>query len=98
MSLLTPEDFEPWVGRTVKVRTLPHPIEVTLDRIQRRSSLAVEGFRVPFTLFFKAPLDINLMDAAYEFEFSCAGGGPHLIAISQLVPSAQTRHYHAEFS
>ena len=37
MRLLAPEDFEPWVGRKVRVNTPPKPVEVTLERIERRT-------------------------------------------------------------
>ena len=30
MHLLTPDDFLPWVGKTVKVNTLPQAVEVRL--------------------------------------------------------------------
>lgn len=96
MRLLTPEDFEPWVGRKVRVNTLPEPVEVTLDRVERRPTLRALDFREPFSLFFDAPLSIYLMDAIYEFD--CGAGGPHEIAISQLSPSSDRRHYEAVFA
>lgn len=96
MRLLTPEDFEPWVGRKVRVNTLPNPIEVTLNRIERRPSLRALDFREPFSLFFDAPLTIYLLDAIYEFD--CGTGGPYEISIAQLAPSADQRHYQAVFA
>ncbi len=35
MYLMTPEDFEPWVGGQVRVNTIPKPVEVTLARLER---------------------------------------------------------------
>lgn len=96
MRLLAPEDFEPWVGRKVRVNTLPNPIEVTLNRIERRPTLQAFDFREPFSLFFDAPLTIYLLDASYEFD--CGKGGPYEIAIAQLAPSADLRHYQAVFA
>ncbi|MBQ1497339.1 MAG: hypothetical protein IIZ38_03405 [Sphingomonas sp.] len=96
MRMLAPEDFEPWVGRKVRLSTLPNPVEITLARIERRPALIGIDTRVPFSLFFEAPLEVYLMDASYEMD--CGKGGPHEILISQLVPSATTRHYQAVFS
>lgn len=97
MHLLKPEDFEPWVGRKVRINTLPHPVEVTLERIERRPTLARGvDFREPFSLFFDAPAHVRLLDMTYEFD--CGRGGPHNIFIAQLQPSATTRHYQAVFS
>ncbi|MDF2384420.1 hypothetical protein JMG10_23310 [Nostoc ellipsosporum NOK] len=96
MRMLAPEDFEPWVGRKVRLSTLPNPVEITLVRIERRPALIGIDTRSPFSLFFEAPLGVYLMDASYEMD--CGKGGPHDILISQLVPSATTRHYQAVFS
>ena len=96
MRMLAPEDFEPWVGRKVRLSTLPNPVEITLARIERRPALIGIDTRVPFSLFFEAPLEVYLMDASYEMD--CGKGGPHEILISQLVPSVTTRHYQAVFS
>jgi len=96
MQLLKPEDFEPWVGRKVRVNTIPQPVEVTLERIERRSPLRGFDVREPFSLFFDAPLDVYLIDATYEFD--CGRGGPHAIFITQLQPSPGQRHYQAVFS
>ncbi|UYY57370.1 DUF6916 family protein [Sphingomonas sp. S2-65] len=97
MPLLTPEDFEPWVGRRVRVSTVPQAVEVTLERIERRPALAPGlDFREPFSLFFDAPAGVYLLDATYEFD--CGKGGPHAIHITQLVPSATLRHYQAVFN
>lgn len=96
MHLLTPEDFEPWVGRKVRVDTLPQPVEVTLERIERRPKLrAAVDFREPFSLFFDVPLGVYLLDMAYRFD--CGRGGPHTIFIAQLQPSLTSRHYQAAF-
>jgi len=40
MYLMTPEDFEPWVGgqvrvNQVRVNMIPKPVEVTLARLER---------------------------------------------------------------
>jgi len=96
MYLLTPEDFEPWVGRKVRLNTLPAPVEITLARIERRPRLIGIDTREPFSLFFEAPLAVCLMDAAYEFD--CGRGGPHSIMITQLMPKPTARVYQAVFS
>ncbi|MBN8813376.1 MULTISPECIES: DUF6916 family protein [Sphingomonas] len=96
MRLATAEDFEPWVGRKVRLNTLPDPVEITLVRIERRPGLIGIDTRPPFSLFFEAPRDVYLMDASYEMD--CGRGGPHEILISQLVPTDAARHYQAVFS
>lgn len=97
MRLLTPEDFEPWVGKKVRLNTVPAPVEITLARIERRPVLrGLPDHREPFSLFFEAPANIVLMDTTYEFD--CGKGGPHEICIAQLQPSADKRHYQAAFS
>ena len=96
MYLLKPEDFEPWVGRKVRVNTIPQPVEITLERIERSKYLAGVDFREPFSLFFESPPHIYLLDETYEFD--CGKGGPHNIKISQLQPSADRRHYQAVFN
>lgn len=95
MILLNPDDFEPWVGRPVRVNTDPHPVEVTLARIWRKPVSKLD-YRAPFILFFEAPADILLLDATYEFD--CGKGGPHPIFISQLQPTAAKRQYQAIFN
>ena len=96
MRLLTPEDFEPWVGKKVRVNTLPNPIEVTLDRIERRPALIGIDVRQPFSLFFDSPAEVGLLDMTYEFD--CGKGGPYEIHITQLMPSQDRRYYQAIFS
>ena len=97
MKLLTPEHFEPWVGRKVRVNTLPEPVELTLERIERRAPLArAIDFREPFSLFFDAPPKVYLLDETYEFD--CGRGGPYSIFITQLMPSPDRRHYQAVFA
>lgn len=97
MQLLKPEDFEPWVGRKVRVNTLPEAVEITLERIERRAPLrGPHDHREPFSLFFDAPAHVYLIDTTYEFD--CGKGGPHEIFISQLQPSANARHYQAVFA
>ncbi len=97
MQFLKPEDFEPWVGRKVRVNTLPRPVEITLERIERRAPFrGPHDHREPFSLFFEAPLEVYLLNETYEFD--CGKGGPHSIFISQLMPSPDRRHYQAVFS
>lgn len=97
MHLLTPEDFRSWVGRTVKVNTLPTAIEIKLDRIEitPRFSAALDH-RQPFTLIFEAPLNVMLLDLPYEMD--CGRGGPHSIFISQKPPLRDRRIYEAIFN
>ena len=97
MSLLRPEDFEPWIGRNVRVKTVPEAVEVKLERVERNGRLPKDlDFREPFSLFFEAAPDIYLLDATYEMD--CGRGGPHAIFITQLQPSPDRRHYQAVFS
>lgn len=97
MRLLAPEDFEPWVGRAVRVNTLPKPVEVMLERIERQPKFARgHDHREPFSLFFASALDVYLLDTAYEFD--CGRGGPYSFVIAQLVPSQTRRHYQAVFA
>ncbi len=95
MHLLTPEDFEPWVGRAVRVATVPEPVEITLQRIDRHPPLRGIDAREPFSLYFEAPSHVYLLDEAYEFD--CGKGGPHTILISQLQPTGTHRYYQAVF-
>jgi hypothetical protein len=95
MYLMTPEDFEPWVGRAVRVDTQPEPIEVTLARVQRKQ--AHPGIeREPFILYFESDWEIYLLDDTYQFD--CGRGGPYLLHISQLQPKGNRRTYQAVFS
>lgn len=96
MYLLTPEDFQPWVGKKVRVNTLPEPVELTLARIEVRPKLIGIDTRQPFSLFFTAPLAVYLLDMEYEFD--CGRGGPHGIHIQQLFPGPTHRNYQAVFS
>ncbi|MDQ0250140.1 hypothetical protein J2W22_002204 [Sphingomonas kyeonggiensis] len=93
---LTPEDFEPWVGRKVRLSTIPEPVEITLASIQRRPALIGIDVRPPFSLFFEAPLEVYLLDNTYEMD--CGKGGPHAILITQLQPLPDRRIYQAVFS
>jgi hypothetical protein len=95
MHLMTPEDFEPWVGHKVRINTIPQPVEVTLVRLERRP-LFPGAEREPFSLFFESPEDVYLLDATYEFD--CGRGGPYAILISQLRPKPGRRIYQAVFS
>lgn len=92
---LKPEDFEPWVGRKVRVSTIPEPVEITLASITRRKPFVGLDVREPFSLFFEAPLEVYLLDNTYEFD--CGKGGPHAILITQLQPLADRRVYEAVF-
>lgn len=95
--MLTPESFEPWVGRKVRVGTLPEPVEITLARVMRRSPFrGIVDIREPFSLFFESPLDVYLIDGTYELD--CGKGGPHAILITQLQPNSDHRIYEAVFS
>lgn len=94
MLLLKPEDFEAWVGKQVRVATIPHAVEVTLVEVQRASYL--HDLRDPFSLFFESPMGISLIDGNYEFD--CGKGGPHTIAITQLKPKGDRRVYQAVFN
>ncbi|WP_314372370.1 DUF6916 family protein [Sphingomonas paucimobilis] len=97
MRLMTPEDFLPWVGKTVKVNTLPEAVEVRLDRVETTPRLPGGlDFRQPFSLFFEAPMNVVLLDLAYEFD--CGRGGPHSIFISQRPPLRDRRVYQAVFN
>jgi len=95
MRLMTPEDFEPWVGKMVRIATAPQPIEVKLARLQR-SKWNAQDFRAPFTLLFEAPDYVYLLDMAYEFD--CGHGGPYSIFITQLQPQPGKRFYQAVFN
>ena len=97
MHLLRPEDFEPWIGRKVRINTVPQPVEVTLSRIERTTRMPRElDFRQPFSLFFDSPTHIYLLDEICEV--GCGKGGPYNIAIAQLQPSSGQRHYQAVFN
>lgn len=96
MYLPTPEDFLPWVGKSVRIATIPQPVEVTLLRIDRKPHLLNE-FREPFTLIFQSPESVYLLDETYEMD--CGKNGPHNIYISQLQPRpGEPRLYQAVFS
>lgn len=95
MRLMTPEDFEPWVGKMVRIATAPQPVEVKLARLQRRK-WAGQDFREPFSLFFEAPDTVYLLDMVYEFD--CGRGGPYSIFITQLQPQPGKRVYQAVFN
>lgn len=96
VSLLTPEDFEPWIGRKVRVGTIPEPVEITLSHVRRRDALLGFDVRAPFSLFFESPLDTYLIDGTYEID--CGKGGPHAICITQVQPAPDRRRYEAVFS
>lgn len=96
MYLPTSEDFLPWVGKSVRIATIPQPVEVTLLRIDRKPHLLNE-FREPFTLIFQSPESVYLLDETYEMD--CGKNGPHNIYISQLQPRpGEPRLYQAVFS
>lgn len=96
MYLPTPEDFAPWVGRSVRLATVPAAVEITLLRIDRKPHLR-NDFREPFTLIFESPEAVLLLDETYAME--CGRNGPHDIFISQLQPRpGHPRLYQAVFS
>ncbi|SFK52183.1 hypothetical protein SAMN03159338_4441 [Sphingomonas sp. NFR04] len=95
MRLLTPQDFAPWLGQKVRVATLPEPVEITLERIERRSPMRGFDMREPFSLFFESPLHVFLIDGTYDLD--CGKGGPHFILLTQLQP-ADRRFYEAVFA
>ncbi|RYY15332.1 MAG: hypothetical protein EON55_06570 [Alphaproteobacteria bacterium] len=96
MYLPTPDDFAPWVGRSVRLATVPAPVEITLLRIDRSQRL-LNAFREPFVLIFESPEDVLLLDETYAMD--CGRNGPHAIYISQLHPRpGQPRRYQAVFS
>ena len=96
MLTLKPEDFEPWVGRKVRVGTLPEPVEITLARVQRRGPSPILDVREPFSLFFESPIEAYLVDGSYEID--CGKNGPHEILITQLQPQPDRRVYEAVFN
>jgi hypothetical protein len=96
MLTLKPEDFEPWVGKKVRVSTLPEPVELVLSHIERSAVMPGADFREPFILFFDGPPSVYLIDATYEFD--CGRGGPYEINISQMPPTPKMRHYQAIFN
>jgi hypothetical protein len=94
--LVSADDFAPWVGRNVRVKTYPQPVEIKLDRIARQDQFPMRcEFREPFSLFFVSPETVYLLDGTYEFD--CGRGGPHMIFISQLKPGEGCRRYQAVF-
>jgi len=95
MYLMKPEDFEPWVGRKVRVQAIPTPVEVTLVRLERKPIFRGSE-REPFSLFFESDENIVLLDLAYEFD--CGRGGPYSILIAQLKPKPGRRVYQAVFN
>jgi hypothetical protein len=95
MYLMMPEDFEPWVGRNVRISAEPEPVEVVLTGIQRLK-VYKESYRQPFVLIFESDERIFLLDESYEFD--CGRGGPYTILISQLQPKAGRRFYQAVFN
>ncbi|UYY77082.1 DUF6916 family protein [Sphingomonas sp. R1] len=94
--LVTPEDFEPWVGRMVRLNTAPRPVEILLARLQRLPPIVGADFREPFELIFETPWQVVLADDNYECD--CGHGGPYFIHLSQILPRKQTRRYQALFA
>ncbi|MGY2736118.1 DUF6916 family protein [Sphingomonas sp. UYP23] len=95
MYLPTPEDFTPWLGRSVRLATVPAPVEITLLRIDRKPHL-LNDFREPFILIFESPESVLLLDETYAMD--CGRNGPHDIYISQLQPKpGHPRLYQAVF-
>lgn len=94
MGLLSAKDFEPWVGKMVRILAVPAPVEILLVRIAK-PLIRTNGERSPFTLHFESPLDVQLLDGTYSFD--CGKGGPHTIYISGKQPG-RTRTYEAIFN
>ena len=94
MYLMTPDDFDPWVGRQVRVNTVPEPVDITLVGVERRLFRAGMP-RAPFILWFQSPFEVYLLDDSYEMD--CGRGGPHRIHISQMQPRDGVRIYQAVF-
>ncbi len=95
MYLMTPEDFEPWVGKAVRVDAAPEPVEVTLVKVERHE-VYKGSYWEPFSLFFESPEEVYLLNEAYRFD--CGRGGPYTILIAQLQPSPGRRTYQAVFN
>lgn len=96
MRLVTPEDFEPWLGRPVRIDSAPRPIELLLARIDRMPPIVGADFREPFSMLFEAPWSVLLLDATYAFD--CGRGGPYAFHVTQLLPRGRTRRYQAIFT
>lgn len=96
MRLAIPEDFEPWIGRKVRVNTAPEPVEILLSDVRRLKVIAEADFREPFVLTFESHWNILLTDDSYECD--CGRGGPYRIHLSQLLPNGRTRRYQAVFA
>jgi hypothetical protein len=96
MRLVTPEDFEPWLGRPVRIDSAPRPIELLLARIDRMPPIVGADFREPFSILFEAPWSVFLLDATYAFD--CGRGGPYAFHVTQVIPRGRTRRYQAVFT
>ena len=96
MRLVRPEDFEPWVGRHVRVDTAPTPIALLFARIERMPPIVGADFREPFSLLFEGSWPELLLDATYWFD--CGRGGPHAFHVTQILPKGRTRRYQAVFA
>lgn len=94
--LATPEDFEPWVGRKVRLNTAPRQVELVLAQVRRMAPIIGADFRQPFELLFEAPWHVLLQDDSYECD--CGRGGPYVIHMSQLRPADKVRRYQAIFA
>lgn len=97
MPTLKPEDFEPWIGRQVRVGTLPEPVEITLASVVRLSPFRGKlDVREPFSMLFESPISVYLVDATYQLD--CGKNGPHEILLTQLNPLPDRRVYEAIFA
>ncbi|MET3827581.1 hypothetical protein ABIC16_003274 [Sphingomonas sp. PvP055] len=96
MRLVKPEDFEPWVGRRVRVDTAPRPVELVLAQLDRMPPIVGADFREPFSMLFEGSWPVVLLDATYVFD--CGRGGPHAFHVTQILPRGQTRRYQAIFA
>lgn len=72
--LATPADFEPRVGRKVRLNTAPRPVELVLAQVRRMAPIIIAeaiapatgaDFRQPFELLFEAPWHVLLQDDSY---------------------------------
>ncbi|MET4666957.1 hypothetical protein [Sphingomonas sp. PvP056] len=96
MRLVKPEDFQPWVGRRVRVDTAPAPVDLLLVRIERMPPIVGADFREPFSILFEGSWLVLLLDATYWFD--CGRAGPHPFHVTQLIPQGRTRRYQAIFT
>jgi hypothetical protein len=93
--VLTAEVFEPWIGRPFVVATDPEPVSIQLLRVNRRLGPKF-ALRTPFSLIFRTPMDIFLVDGIYMIR--CESCGPHEIFLSPVLSPPGERLYEAAFN